>query len=81
MTEVEADALNILSKSTETAEVPMSKYMIEGALNTIEGMLWETLSSHMQWRSCQKKIQKICKKDDRGGSGCAQDAVKNDIKS
>ena len=47
MTEVEADALNILSKSTEAAEVPMSKYMIEGALNTIEGMLWETLSSHM----------------------------------
>ena len=34
----------------------------------------------MQWRRCQNKIQKVCKKDDRGGSGCAQDAVKDNRK-
>ena len=39
MTEVEADALNILSKATEAAEAPTEKEMIEGVLKTREGSL------------------------------------------
>ena len=39
MTESEADALNILSKTTEAVEAPIVKDMREGAIKTREGAL------------------------------------------
>ena len=50
MTEAESDALKILSKTTEVAEAPIAKDMREGELGGV------TLSTHMQWRRCQKKL-------------------------
>ena len=55
----------------------MEMEMREGSIKTRERERWGAiLLSHLQWQRWQKKIKKGIKKDDRGGSGCAQDADK-----
>ena len=63
MTLAEADEFKILSKTTEVAEAPVENIW-ERELSRRERESWGAiLSSHMQWRRCQKKIQKSVQKN------------------
>ena len=77
MTEAEADALKIMSKTTENVEYPMKMEIIEGEINMREGALGgEIILTYLVAEVEKGNTKKAAKKYDRGGSGCTQYFIK-----